>query len=92
MPRREERTYSAAARAEAKVLAAQRELREEPMRRWPHPIPLPCPQPCHGEDGGRTLTAILEALQCQNQLLVDLLEAVNGLTAATLARRESPKP
>ncbi|MFR2331731.1 MAG: hypothetical protein ACLS63_01820 [Flavonifractor plautii] len=58
-------------------------LEEEPMKRYAHPIPYcidcPTPPPADGLD------RILEALACQNQLLVELLGAVNALTAATLS-------
>ena len=58
-------------------------LEEEPMKRYAHPIPycIDCPTP-PSADG---LDRILEALACQNQLLVELLGAVNALTAATLS-------
>lgn len=64
---------------------------EEPMRIWPHPIcctlPQPCPterpDPCCGDLG-----QVLEALQCQNQLLLDILGSVNSLTAALLCRND----
>ncbi len=75
--------------------AASGELLEDmPMRRYRNPIPTcgfppahdpgPC-CPCREE-----LERILDALACQNQLLVDLLGAVNSLTAARLARRNDP--
>ena len=41
MPRRNNRTYRSPAAAHSKVVAARRELlaEEEPMHRYPHPIP-----------------------------------------------------
>jgi len=89
MERRDCHTYRAAAQT-AQVLAARRELtaQEEPMRRWSHEIPAPtasCPCPRPEADGER-LDRVLEELRCQSQLLVDLLGAVNALTAALLAR------
>ena len=60
---------------------------EEPMRRYPHPIPMCCdtaPEP--PEDCSPCMIRMLEQLSCQNQLLVDLLGAVNSLTATLLAR------
>lgn len=56
-------------------------LEEEPMKRYIHPIPTPVlyPQPTQNLDW------VMEAMARQNQLLVDLLGAVNALTAAVLA-------
>lgn len=71
---------------EAQTQAAE----TEPMRRWPHPIPTsatcPCPSccPCTDEETSAALTQALEKLQYQNQVLTDLLAAVNSLTAAVL--------
>ena len=73
--------------------ASEEFLEDMPMRRYRNPIPTcehkpahdPGPCPCREE-----LEQILDALACQNQLLVDLLGAVNGLTAARLARRDCP--
>ena len=62
---------------------------EEPMNRYIYPLPVcdapaACPAaPCGC--GQETLERVLEVLAGQNQLLVDLLGAVNALTAATLA-------
>ena len=73
--------------AQGRRMARQRlegaPLEEEPMKRYAHPIPycIDCPTP-PSADG---LDRILEALACQNQLLVELLGAVNALTAATLS-------
>ncbi len=90
MARRTSRTYQTAAQAQAKVQAAQRELlAEEPMHRYSHPIPQPSPV-CSVSGGDQALawTQVLEQLSCQNQLLVDLLGAVNSLTAALLCRQQ----
>ena len=56
-------------------------LEEEPMKRYIHPIPTPalCPPPV------RELDWVMESMARQNQLLVELLGAVNALTAAVLA-------
>ena len=98
-PRQRNRTYqTTAAAARAKVLAARQALadelettpEEEPMHRYPHPIPLPCACPCPDREQDRQcryLTQVLEELQSQSQLLADLTQAVNGLTAALLASR-----
>lgn len=102
MARRSSRTYRSAAQAHAKVVAARQELlsaaqapvREEPMHHYPHPIPMATPAgeapaalscSCQ-EDVPAAMTQILEQLSCQSQLLVDLLGAVNSLTAALLAQ------
>lgn len=61
---------------------------EEPMRRYPHPIPMcrdSCPAPT--EECSPCMNRVLEQLSCQNQLLMDLLGAVNALTAALLSGR-----
>ena len=63
--------------AQGRRMARQRlegaPLEEEPMKRYAHPIPYcidcPTPPPADGLD------RILEALACQNQLLVELLGA-----------------
>ena len=70
--------------AQGRRMARQRlegaPLEEEPMKRYAHPIPYcidcPTPPPADGLD------RILEALACQNQLLVELLgagEVVDGV-------------
>lgn len=61
-------------------------MEDVPMCRYSNPIPA-CQR---GHGCGEPLERILEALNCQNQLLVDLLGAVNGLTAASLAQGERP--
>lgn len=57
------------------------------MRRYVYPVPQPCPV-CSVDtaDLPQAMTQVLEQLSCQNQLLVDLLGAVNSLTAALLCR------
>lgn len=55
---------------------------EEPMRRYPHPIPTSVCQATVPGDSSATLDLLAERVACQNQLLVDLVEAVNALTAA----------
>jgi len=66
---------------------------EEPMHRYSHPIPLAAsametaaPACSRPEDAPAAMTQVLEQLQCQSQLLVDLLGAVNSLTAAVLCQ------
>lgn len=65
---------------------------EEPMRIWPHSIccdvPASCPADCSAGCSADCpdLSRVQELLQCQNQLLVDLLGAVNSLTAALLCQ------
>lgn len=54
---------------------------EEPMRRYPHPIPADCSATSAAENTA-AMEELLQRLACQNQLLVDLVEAVNALTAA----------
>ena len=62
-----------------------RDLPPEPMKRHSHPVPAPCPW--YSPTWGGELDGVLEALARQNQLLLDLLGAVNGLTAAVLSVR-----
>lgn len=57
---------------------------EESMNRYIHPIPQAFPA-CAGRGSQVCLERVLEALACQNQILTDLLGAVNALTAATLS-------
>lgn len=63
-------------------------MEDMPMCRYRNPIPT-CEHKCGSCGGhcpcGEQLEQILAALACQNQLLIDLLGAVNCLTAATLA-------
>lgn len=73
--------------------AGEEFLEDVPMRRYRNPIPT-CesrPKPEHSPCACRAeLEEILDALACQNQLLMDLLGAVSSLTAAFLAQREDP--
>ena len=69
--------------AQRERLESARAPREEPMKRYPHPIP--CPADCPAWTGAEALDRVLEELACQNQLLLELLSAVNGLTAAVLS-------
>ena len=73
--------------------AAAAATREEPMHRYSHSIPQPSPAPATvipprapSGDTPAAMTQILEQLSCQSQLLVDLLGAVNSLTAAVLCQ------
>lgn len=74
------------------------EAEEEPMNRYIHVITrqaerCSCSCPASAEDTA-LLERMLETLTEQNQLLVDLLGAVNALTAATLgvqARLSGPR-
>ena len=64
-------------------------MEDIPMNRYTNPIPTCCPDrpgPCRLEQEG--LDHILTSLACQNQILTDLLCAVNGLTAAILYERK----
>ena len=72
------------------ALAAEELTAEtEPMRRYPHPIPMSTAlAPVTSDDCSPCMNRMLEQLSCQNQLLVDLLGAVNSLTAALLARSD----
>ena len=74
------------ARQRAAAILAQSRPAEPAMKRYAHPIPCwggpPWPPP-----GGEGLDRVLEELARQNQLLVELLGAVNSLTAATLSIR-----
>lgn len=64
------------------------EPEEEPMNRYINPIPTPRRQPACPTMNQNTQDRILETLCCQNQLLLDLLAAVNALTVAMLNRRD----
>ncbi len=61
-------------------------MEDTPMSRYCNPIPV-CTDPHNrnGRDTQSQLDQILLALHGQTQLLIDLLGAVNGLTAAVLA-------
>ena len=67
---------------------SQGPMEEIPMNRFSNPIP-PCrctrSDRCAVQPEG--IDHILTALAIQNQLLIDLLGAVNGLTAALLSER-----
>ena len=64
-------------------------MEDIPMNRYTNPIPACCPK-----QSGRcslpeeTIDHILTALACQNQIMTDLLGAINGLTAAILYERK----
>ncbi len=79
----------AAQAGEARAGAEAAMEAEEPMNRYIYPLPVcdapaACPAvPCGCEQ--ETLERILEVLSGQNQLLVDILGAINSLTAAMLA-------
>lgn len=63
-------------------------MEDIPMNRYTNPIPACCPDrpgPCRIRQ--EEMDHILTALACQNQILTDLLGAVNGLTAAILYER-----
>lgn len=74
------------ARQRAAAILAQSRPTEPPMKRYAHPIPCwsGCPMPPPSAEG---MDRVLEELVRQNQLLMDLLGAVNSLTAATLSIR-----
>ena len=100
MARRMNRTYrpAAVAAAHSRVMAAKQELlcaEEEPMHRYSHTIPpatsvtetaVPAGPSREELSTPAAMTQVLEQLSCQSQLLVDLLGAVNSLTAALLAQ------
>ncbi len=83
-----------AAQQELLAATAAAAAREEPMHRYSHPIPHSSPIPAAvtppaaplPPDSPAAMTQILEQLSCQSQLLVDLLGAVNSLTAAVLCQ------
>lgn len=63
-------------------------MEDVPMTRYTNPLPTGCPNrsgPCRIRQ--EEMDHILTALACQNQILTDLLGAVNGLTAAILYQR-----
>ena len=64
-------------------------MEDIPMNRYTNPIPTCCPNRtgrCQFQE--EACDRILTALACQNQILTDLLGAVNGLTAAILYDRK----
>lgn len=64
-------------------------LEEEPMHRYVHNIPASLPYTLPISATTPNFTYIEEALARQNQLLIDILSAINGLTAATLQGRST---
>ena len=59
-----------------------------PMCRYAHPIPIPaCGLGCQTREQTILLEQLLEQTCRQNQTLLDLLGAVNALTAAMLSLR-----
>ena len=79
------RTTSCAGSAQTQTLAAQQTLsaEDEPMRIYSNPIITTATT--DNQTTNTDLVKILEQLSCQSQLLVDLLAAVNAMTAATLS-------
>lgn len=76
------------ARQRAAVILAQSRPAEPAMKRYAHPIPCWAgPVWAPPSAGGEGMDRVLEELARQNQLLLDLLGAVNSLTAATLSIR-----
>ncbi|WP_191399570.1 hypothetical protein [Flavonifractor sp. An306] len=82
-----EQLLQRARRSAEELLERQEELEpsqeEMAMKRYIHPIPCccpPCPPGCETD-----LDGVLEALARQNQLLLDILGAVNALSAAVLS-------
>lgn len=64
-------------------------MEDIPMNRYTNPIPTCCPnRPGRCRFQEEACDHILTALACQNQILTDLLGAVNGLTAAILYDRK----
>ena len=82
-----EQLLQRARRAAEELLERQEELEpsqeEMAMKRYIHPIPCCCPP--HVPEYGAGLDEVLEALARQNQLLLDILGAVNALSAAVLS-------
>ena len=77
---------SCAATAQTQLSTAQQALsaETEPMRIYSNPIAATAAT-VETEAANADLGRILDQLSCQSQLLVDLLAAVNSLTAATLS-------
>lgn len=64
-------------------------MEQVPMNRYSNPIPTCCPSKsrcCQAQQEG--IDHILTALAWQNQILIDLLGAINGLTAALLCEKK----
>ena len=82
---REQAVQRARRRAEelARRLEEEDLPQEEEMKRYIHPIPCCCPSYPTGYEVN--LDGVLEALARQNQLLLDILGAVNALSAAVLS-------
>ena len=79
------RATSCSSGAQTAVQAARQALapEDEPMRIYSNPITTA--DATTGQAADADLGRILEQLSSQSQLLVDLLAAVNALTAATLS-------
>lgn len=76
--------------AETALRAAVRQAEEDiPMRRYSAEAPAeePVETDCRLRESSVLLEQLLEETCRQSQLLLDLLAAVNSLTAATLARK-----
>lgn len=74
------------------VEVAPMEAAAEPMTRYISAalsdcVPRPCEDACHGFQNRVLLEQLVELSVSQNRLLVDLLGAVNALTAALLTSR-----
>ena len=83
-----QRARDQAARQRAAAILAQSQPMEPAMKRYAHPIPCwSAPAWSPPSVGGEGMDRVLEELARQNQLLMDLLGAVNSLTAATLSIR-----
>ena len=90
--RRRAQAHAAALREAAEELRVEpsMELEEMPMNRYasPNAVPGTCgcgKSRCREEEIAAMLTQLVELTVCQNQLLTDLLGAVNALTAAMLS-------
>lgn len=96
MAKQTQRTYrsSSAGGAGGRSAAVRQTLpaAEEPMHHYPHTIPLSIPEAVRPSTAqAQFQTQVLEQLSCQSQLLVDILGAVNSLTAALLCRMGTEK-
>ena len=78
--------HRAAAAAQAAALAAREAEDEEPMNRYIYPLPQSCGSAGDTDVLTAALGSVQETLCRQNQLLIDLMAAVNALTAAVLGR------
>lgn len=64
-------------------------MEDIPMNRYANPIPVCCPRKtggCQAQQEG--IDHILTALAWQNQILIDLLGAINSLTAVLLCEHK----